>query len=113
MQAVYDIAGDARREMARTFAELRGILNRRELILWRGVMRMPTAELISEIYWARVREILRNAHVEINPDSPIAIQCANCKRVDMVKRDVRTFHCHCSPSEEQWVHKSRSVDLIP
>lgn len=107
------IAGTARREMQQVFKELRQVLSDRQLIFWKGVLRVPTIELVREIYWDRVRQILNTpgAVQPVDPATPIAVQCKDCKRVHMVARDVKTFVC-CS-SEEQWVVKSRNVDLIP
>lgn len=77
-----------------------------------GIWHRVTEQEARDMYWTEVRKILRNAHVEVNPDSPIAIQCYNCKKVSMIARDVKTFRCHCSSYEEQWVVKSRYFDAF-
>ena len=107
------IAGAARREMQAVFNDLYGKMSRRELIQWKGVDCFPTIDLVREIFRERVRQIINTpgAIQSVDPSKPIGVQCKDCKKVHMIPRDVRVFKC-CT-HEEQWVVKSRSLDLIP
>ena len=106
--AVYEVAHRARQDMVAAALRARNAMQYG--IEEHGIWRKVSPEDASAMYWTEVRKILREAHVEVNPDSPIASQCRNCKKVTMVARDVKTFRCHCSSYEEQWVCKSRYFD---
>lgn len=107
-EKVYEIAPRAREAMTRAALRARNALQHGTEK--NGIWIKITEQQARDMYWTEVREILKSAHIEVNPDSPIGIQCGNCKKVSMIARDVKTFRCECSPYEEQWVMKSRYFD---
>lgn len=106
---VYAIAERARLAMAQAARKARFSFDNG--IESHGIWHRITLEQAREMYWSEVRKILREAHVEVDPNRSVAIQCANCKKVEMTPGDVKVFRCPCSPNEEQWTHKCRFVDL--
>jgi hypothetical protein len=107
--SVYAIREGAHADLVRAAQRARKAMD--EGINTNGIWYRITLEDARKMYWDDVRKILREAHVEVDPNSPIAIQCANCKKVSTIARDVKTFRCHCSRHDEQWVLKSRTIEL--
>lgn len=106
---VYGIAETAQRDLRAAVNRARHAMDYG--IIKDGLWHKVSLEEAQRMYRTEAAKILREAHVEVNPDSPVAIQCANCKNVEKVARDVKTFRCKCSPHEEQWTHQCRSIDL--
>lgn len=109
-QPIYEVAPRAREELYRAALRARDALQHG--LIENGLWRRISEDDARKMYWADVRKIMRDAHIEVNPNSPIAVQCQNCRKVEMVARDVKSFKCHCSSYEEQWVCKSRYIDAF-
>lgn len=109
MSKVYAVADSARAAMARAAAEARRAMDHG--IEKNGLWYRVSLEQAREMYWSKVRTILREAHIEVDPDRNIAIQCPDCKKVTVISGSVKTFNCHCSPHEERYAFQCRHIDL--
>lgn len=108
-EPVYELSRKGAAEMRRLCAEALFVANNG--IEQGGIWRRVTPDEVRAMYYPRIRAVLREAMAQVDPDSPIAIRCNNCRRVSSIPRHVKTFNCHCSPFEEQWVVKSRFFDM--
>ncbi len=110
-EPVYAIAPRARAAMVESARRAKAAF--KNGIYKNGLWYKITLEQAQKMYREEVMQILRSCHVQVDPDSPVAIQCGNCRKVTMVARDVKVFRCHCSPHEEQWSCKSWHVEGVP
>ncbi len=106
---VYAIASSAHRALHEAARKAQKAMN--EGTCRDGIWFPVSLEEARKMYWREAHAILREAHVQVDPDAPIAIQCSECRRVTTgISRQTKTFRCHCSPYIEQWVCKSRTID---
>jgi hypothetical protein len=91
--------------------EITAHVKNRKPIPWGPILLPPTAANASYVYQRRIRDILREGRVEVDPESYIDVTCGSCSLEHRIKRTVIRFECHCSPGSVQYQFQRRKLNL--